>query len=523
MANLSSNPTAVSRQRTFAGKPVDVEKATASSPGSNSAEGRSHHRLTLNSGPISELEELEAGLIRFRDRFTRKGKPKVGVVATFRAIAFSSWLNLFVVFIPLAWFAHFYPKTFPHSLTFTFCFLALVPLEWLFDWGGEQLALYLGTQAGDLVVITLNNVVEATLSIILLSKCELKLLQATVVGVVILHLLLIPGAAFITGGAMIMHQDLHPHLVQLNHTLLMVGVLSLLLPAAFFAALDHGVGRQLTPEVSVGAMVNDETRHIFLVISRGLAIILLILYICSRIFLHNPPGEENDFRLHAEAPAAMREEEKDLIAATPKANQWVLIVVLLISIGIMAATTEWLVESVEFVRESGNIEEEWFGMFLLPIVSWAANGFVAIVYFLRYLFKHFFKEPAPPQELAKARAIDLSIQFTLFWMPFLVMLGWWSGKPMSLLFDFFEIAVLLGACFVVNYVTADAKTNWAEGFAMVSFYCMIGVCAWFYSGQPEIRFLLGIDRELKLSHCGSVAQALAAFVNATEGGGTAHE
>lgn len=36
------------------------------------------------------------------------------------------------------------------------CFLALVPLEWLFDWGGEQLALYLGTQLGDLVVISLN-------------------------------------------------------------------------------------------------------------------------------------------------------------------------------------------------------------------------------------------------------------------------------------------------------------------------------------------------------------------------------
>jgi Ca2+/Na+ antiporter len=39
--------------------------------------------------------------------------------------------------------------------------------------------------------------------------------------------------------------------------------------------------------------------------------------------------------------------------------------------------------------------------------------------------------------------------------------------------DFFEIAILLGACFIVNYVTADAKTNWIEGYAMVSFYVMI--------------------------------------------------
>jgi Ca2+:H+ antiporter len=42
-------------------------------------------------------------------------------------------------------------------------------------------------------------------------------------GVVLLHLLLIPGAAFLTGGARIWEQDLHPAHTQLNHTLLTVG------------------------------------------------------------------------------------------------------------------------------------------------------------------------------------------------------------------------------------------------------------------------------------------------------------
>ena len=46
----------------------------------------------------------------------------------------------------------------------------------------------------------------------------------------------------------------------------------------------------------------------------------------------------------------------------------------------------------------------------------------------------------------------------------------------SLLYiDFFELSLLLGASFLVNYVTADAKTNWVEGLIMVSFYFMI-VC-----------------------------------------------
>jgi hypothetical protein len=28
--------------------------------------------------------------------------------------------------------------------------------------------------------------------------------------------------------------------------------------------------------------------------------------------------------------------------------------------------------------------------------------------------------------------------------------------------DYYELAILLGACFLVNYVTADAKTNWVS-------------------------------------------------------------
>ncbi|KAJ3810326.1 hypothetical protein EV368DRAFT_39671 [Lentinula lateritia] len=38
--------------------------------------------------------------------------------------------------------------------------------------------------------------------------------------------------------------------------------------------------------------------------------------------------------------------------------------------------------------------------------------------------------------------------------------------------DRFEVIILLGACFLVDFVTADAKTNWAEGATMSSFYVL---------------------------------------------------
>ena len=54
--------------------------------------------------------------------------------------------------------------------------------------------------------------------------------------------------------------------------------MTLLLPAAFFAALDHGVTTQIVNgATTIGGLVTDHTRAQFLIISRGFAIILLVL------------------------------------------------------------------------------------------------------------------------------------------------------------------------------------------------------------------------------------------------------
>ena len=72
---------------------------------------------------------------------------------------------------------------------------------------------------------------------------------------------------------------------------------------------------------------------------------------------------------------------------------------------------------------------------MLPIVSFSADGCIAIVFFARRVLNHILKrETMIPEQLAKARAIDLSIQFVLWWMPFLLLLGWWIDKPLHLMF-----------------------------------------------------------------------------------------
>jgi hypothetical protein len=59
----------------------------------------------------------------------------------------------------------------------------------------------------------------------------------------------------------------------------------------------------------------------------------------------------------------------------------------------------------------------WFGIVLLPLVSFSADGTIALWFILHSSLRYFFSKPDPPDTLAEARAIDVSIQFLLFWMP----------------------------------------------------------------------------------------------------------
>ncbi|KAH9849126.1 hypothetical protein C2E23DRAFT_888514 [Lenzites betulinus] len=434
----------------------------------------------------------------FWDRLRGKGRRKVGWRESGRNIVLSSFMNLFVIFIPLAWVSHWEMVEWGHNTTFALCFLAIIPLECMFDWAGEQMALYLGKELGDLLIVTLNNSVEASLAITLLVRCELRLLQSTIVGVVILHLLLIPGTAFLVGGHNIRHQTLHPHHTDLNHSLLMIGVLATMLPTAFFAALDRGVGA--AGDSIASGLVSDASRGQILQMSRGIAIMLIIRRV-TRIPTQ-PPGENNALTIPHDAPVEIHHAEEHLLREEPLVNPWACMLLLLITVGLMAPTAEFLVDSIDEVREQSGIQTEWFGLILLPIVSFSADGMVAILFFFQSIYDHLtHREILVPAMLARGRAIDLSIQFTLWWMPVLVLVGWAASKPMHLLFDYLEVALLLGSCFLVNYVTADAKTNWVEGLIMIVFYFMIALVTWFYPGQPEVAFMLNCE--------GTVAEAIA--------------
>ncbi|KAF8597562.1 hypothetical protein BDV93DRAFT_499519 [Ceratobasidium sp. AG-I] len=547
-----------------------------------------HHRHgSGSSGVAVRVRKKEPSLANFfrklnGERVRERGHKVPGVWESTKAIVTSSWLNVLFIFVPLSWIAAL--GKWHYTYAFILSFVAIIPLENISEFGGEQLALYCGESIGDLIVITLHNVVEAVLALILLIKCELKLLQSTVIGVVLLHCLLIPGTAFLTDGTKLWAQQLKPRVTQLNQSLLTIGVLALVVPAGFFTALPYQNPGLYAPQymnntlasvegVSVNATggnftglakraeidyykhkasvhaievaasvvhVSDATRDWMLRLSRGTSVILLIIYIGSRFYLHNPPGEHivvEDIPLHdqeahftdlkhpiiyedvtprgslhkrgyslsvsgddvedreklishieREHGASQLIDEEAEHHEPPEIGPWMAVLLLIIVIGLLSVTAEWLVKSIEPIRETELFTSEWFGLILLPLVSYAADGLNTIMFFIRTNL--LAMNVPPPDDLAKAKSIDLSIQFTLFWIPALVLIGWALNEPLTLLFDHFEVVVVVGACFLVNSVTQDGRTNWSEGMIMIGFYLIIALAAWYYPGEAEPHFLL---------------------------------
>ena len=142
-------------------------------------------------------------------------------------------------------------------------------------------------------------------------------------------------------------------------------VLTILLPTAFFASLDRGAQSIATTGIAEysGSLLTDPSRDKILRMSRGLAVVLLLVYVftsrdltctkklipihvtryvMSRVFLHNPPGEGNALLAAPNAPAEVHDEEHHLEHAEPEINPWVGIILLVITIAIMATTAEFV-------------------------------------------------------------------------------------------------------------------------------------------------------------------------------------
>jgi len=224
---------------------------------------------------------------------------------------------------------------------------------------------------------------------------------------------------------------------------------------------------------------SSSTESTILFLSRGTAIILLILYVMYLYFqlkshadLFEEGGDEE-----AMGDDGTTESEERLLGPIPASIALVVVTVL------VAVCAEYLVGSIEGIVEKTGMSRTFIGLILIPIVGNAAEHATACV--VAYKNK---------MDLAIGVAIGSSLQIALFVTPFLVILGWIIGEPMTLRFETFETIAFFISGLIVALLIQDGKSNYLEGGLCLGMYIIFALAFYVYPDDVDkLGFVRGIS------------------------------
>ncbi|KAF8149896.1 Sodium/calcium exchanger protein-domain-containing protein [Crassisporium funariophilum] len=189
-----------------------------------------------------------------------------------RVILLGSWLNVLLVLIPVSWTLTVVMKE-SYGLTFGLCILALIPLVRLHDLATQELANRIGGSKTGLLNASMSNFVTIVVAISALRKCELQVVQSSLIGSMLSKLLLVLGLCFFAGGMRFSEQVFDATATQIHSSLLSLSVGAVLLPAAYHFTLS-----------SEGSASTSIQKQNILHMSHGVSIILLFIYVAYLLF-----------------------------------------------------------------------------------------------------------------------------------------------------------------------------------------------------------------------------------------------
>ena len=267
-------------------------------------------------------------------------------------------------------------------------------------------------------------------------------------GSILSNILLVLGCCFLAGGIKHKEQRFNETVASTMSSLMAVSTASLIIPATLYAAMGS-------------SKPQDKKDNNILILSHGTSIILLILYAMYLVFQLKTHSdlfdEESEPEAGGENGAEGEQPEEHVL------GPWAAGVALVIVTIAVAVCAEYLVDSIDSIVENAHISRTFIGLILLPIVGNAAEHVTAVVVATKN-----------KMDLAIGVAIGSSMQIALLVTPFLVILGWIMGQPMSLQFEIFETVVFFLAVLVTNYLISDGKSNYLEGAMLLGMYIIIG-------------------------------------------------
>ncbi|MGA3219223.1 MAG: calcium/proton exchanger [Acidimicrobiales bacterium] len=334
----------------------------------------------------------------------------------------------------------------PDVPRFAVAAVALAVLAVLVGESIEQIGERLGPGPTGLLQSSLGNLPELFVAIFALRDGLILVVQAALIGSVLGNVLLVLGAAFLSGGARHGAQRFRPEAPRMLVTLL---------------ALAGGA--TLVPTLAV--RLETPAAHHAVALSDVAAIVLLAVYVTSIPFWLSGGPEMSS------PPQAARARRGRATAAGTVRPQWPLG----LAIGVLAgaglasgAASDWFVSALTPATRSLGISPMFTGLVIVALASNAVENAAGI----RFAWK------ARP-DFAISTILNSPLQITLLLTPVLVLISPLLGPAhLTLVFPPLLVVALAVAVVVVAIVVYDGEYSWLEGVALIALYVIIAAALW---------------------------------------------
>lgn len=338
-----------------------------------------------------------------------------------------------LLLVPAVFVAHFAGLS--PILTFFISALAIIPLAKYIGEATDELAIRTGPALGGLLNATFGNATELIIGIIAIRSGLLEVVKASITGSIIGNLLLVLGTAMLAGGLQHKSQVFNKTAALASASTLLLAVIALVMPAIF---------------VQTGA----SNPHIIEELSVFVSIFLIIAYLAGLIF---------SLRTHKHL---YTEEVGAFEARWSKTKSFSVLFLATIFVG---AVSEILVGSIEPLVSQLGWTELFIGVIFVAIIGNAAEHTSAIVMAMKN-----------KMDLALQVSIGSATQIAMFVAPILVFASVFMAKPMSLIFNTFELVAIVLSVFITNLIVEDGESNWLEGLQLLMAYAIMAVAFFFH-------------------------------------------
>ena len=356
-------------------------------------------------------------------------------------------LDWLLFFVPTAILLRFWPGGISPTALFVCSALGIIPLAGWIGRATEALAARVGEGLGGLLNATFGNAAELIIAGIALSKGLTDVVKASLTGSIIGNVLLVLGLSILFGGTKYKEQRFSGTAARTSVVSLSLAAIGLIIPTVFHRAADRS-------PTGWSPVVEQK-------LSLAIAVVLFLTYFCMLGF---------SLRTHKHL---FRSSEEDVEEEETHWSRGKAIIILLIATAFVALLSEFLVGTIENVRDTVGLTEVFVGVIVVAIVGNAAEHSTAILMAMKN-----------KMGLTVGIAIGSSLQIALFVAPVLIFLSYVFGQPMDLEFTVPEVLAVVASVYVLFQITEDGETNWIEGIQLLSVYLILGIL-FFYLPEPQ--------------------------------------